>query len=54
MGLVPLDLHDWITPDERMAFELGAKERLLDERHHEVVAALPTAAEGVKSLPYIS
>jgi len=46
MGLVPLDLHDWIAPDERMALELGDKERLLHERHHEVFAALPAAAEG--------
>jgi hypothetical protein len=46
MGLVPLDLRDWIAPDARMAFELGDKERLLGERHHEVFAALPAAAEG--------
>lgn len=46
MGLVPLDLRDWIAPDERMALELRDKERLLCERHHEVFAALPAAAEG--------
>jgi hypothetical protein len=46
MGLVPLDLRDWIAPDERMALELRDKERLLHERHHEVFAALPAAAEG--------
>jgi hypothetical protein len=46
MGLVPLNLRDWIAPDERMALELRDKERLLGERHHEVFAALPTAAEG--------
>ena len=46
MGLLPLDLHDWIEPDERMASELAEKERLLREHHHEVFAVLPEAAEG--------
>lgn len=46
MGLLPLDLHDWIEPDEYMAVELAEKEQLLQERHHEVFAVLPEAAEG--------
>jgi len=46
MGLLPLDLRNWIEPDERMASELAEKERLLCERHHDVFAALPEAAEG--------
>lgn len=43
MGLQPLDLRDWIEPDERMVVELAEKERLLRERHHEVFAVLPEA-----------
>ncbi|MEW6297333.1 MAG: DUF3445 domain-containing protein [Thermodesulfobacteriota bacterium] len=43
MGLQPLDLRDWIEPDERMVVELPEKERLLRERHHEVFAVLPEA-----------
>ena len=46
MGLLPLDLRDWIEPDEPMASELAEKERLLRERHQETFAALPEAAEG--------
>jgi hypothetical protein len=46
MGLFPLELHDWIEPDEHMAVELAEKERLLRERPHEVFASLPEAAEG--------
>ncbi len=46
MGLVPLDLRDWIEPDEHMATELHEKERLLRQQHQEVFAALPTAAAG--------
>ena len=45
MGLTPLDLHDWIAPDARMAAELAAKERLLRERHGDVFIALPEAAD---------
>jgi hypothetical protein len=44
MGLTPLDLHDWIEPDARMAVELAEKERLLRERHGDVFIALPEAA----------
>lgn len=46
MGLAPLDLHDWIEPDAQMAADLTEKARLLRDRHHEVFAALPGAAEG--------
>ena len=46
MGLVPLDLRDWIEPDERMAAELDDKERLLRDRHQDVFAVLPEATEG--------
>ena len=46
MGLMPLDLKDWIEPDARCAVELTQKERLLTERHDEVFAALPEAAPG--------
>jgi hypothetical protein len=46
MGLFPLDLRDWIEPDERMVVELGEKDRLLRERPHEVFAVLPEATEG--------
>jgi hypothetical protein len=45
MGLTPLDLHDWIAPDARMAAELAAKEQLLRERHGDVFIALPEAAD---------
>lgn len=43
MGLQPLDLQDWLEPDERMVVELPEKERLLRERHGEVFAVLPEA-----------
>ncbi len=46
MGLVPLDLQDWIEPDDQMATDLAEKERLCRERHHEVFAALPAADTG--------
>ncbi len=46
MGLFPLELQDWIEPDERMVTELAEKERLLHERPYDVFAALPEAAEG--------
>jgi hypothetical protein len=45
MGLRPLELQDWIEPDEHMAVELATKERLLRDRHHEVFAVLPEATE---------
>lgn len=45
-GLQPLDLQDWIEPDEHLARELDEKERLLRERHHEVFAVLPEALAG--------
>jgi len=46
MGLLPLDLHDWIEPDEYMAVELAERERLLREQHPAVFAALPEAFDG--------
>lgn len=45
MGLMPLDLTDWIASDSRMETDLDEKERLLSQRHNEVFAALPEAAE---------
>jgi hypothetical protein len=44
MGLVPLDLQDWINPDEHLAQDLFTKAQLLQERHQEVFVALPEAA----------
>ncbi len=46
MGLMPLDLKDWIEPDSQCAVELKEKERLLTERHAAVFAARPEAALG--------
>ena len=46
MGLLPLDLQDWIEPDESMVVELAEKERLLRERHPEVFSVLPEAFDG--------
>ena len=46
MGLIPLNLKDWIEPDAQCAVELKEKERLLTERHAEVFAALPEADPG--------
>ncbi|MGE0826326.1 MAG: DUF3445 domain-containing protein [Candidatus Binatia bacterium] len=46
MGLLPLDFHDWIEPDERMAVELAEKARLLAGWHSDVFATLPAAAAG--------
>ncbi len=50
MGLQPLDLRDWIEPDDRFVAELAEKERLLTERHQEVFVVLPEAAEGSAEL----
>ena len=46
MNLLPLDLQDWIEPDESMVVELAEKERLLRERHPEVFSVLPEAFDG--------
>ena len=46
MGLAPLDLRDWIEPDEHMSAELAVKEHLLCLRHEDVFAALPAARAG--------
>jgi hypothetical protein len=50
MGLRPLDLQDWIEPDEHLAVELAEKDRLLRDRHQEVFAVLPEAMEGSKEV----
>jgi hypothetical protein len=39
IGLAPLDLADWIQPDERLAAYLHEKERLLTQRHGDVFVA---------------
>jgi len=46
MGLLPLDLHDWIEPDEHMAVELAEKGRLLREQYPAVFAVLPEVFNG--------
>lgn len=46
MGTRPLDLDDWIEVDEHRAAELREKDRLLRERHDEVVAHLPEGEAG--------
>lgn len=38
MGLRPLDLGDWLEPDEHRDAELALKARLVGERHDDVVA----------------
>ena len=44
MGIMPLNLNEWIEPDTHFAEELKEKERLLTERYGEVFAVLPEAA----------
>ncbi len=46
MGLLSLDLADWIETDSDLAPDLALKRSLLDERHGEVFASLPEAAPG--------
>jgi len=46
MGLMQLDLKDWIEPDQSLAIELREKERLLRQQPAAVFAALPQAAAG--------
>jgi hypothetical protein len=46
MGLKALDLREWIEVDADFADQLAERRRLLEERHHEVCAALPEAAAG--------
>lgn len=41
MGMVALDLKDWIDVDHSRATELTEKERLLSEKHEAVFADLP-------------
>jgi dimethylamine monooxygenase subunit A len=41
MGLIALDLEQWIEPDEHLAAELVEKDRLLTERHEDVVGVRP-------------
>ena len=46
MGLVQLDLKDWIELDGNLVSELKEKERLLTQRHDDVFAVLPGAEPG--------
>jgi len=46
MGLMQLDLNDWIEPNEDLVVELREKERLLSQHRAEVFATLPQAAAG--------
>jgi hypothetical protein len=41
IGLKPLDVDRWIEPDEEAPVQFANKMQLLDERHGDVVAALP-------------
>ena len=46
MGLLSLDLNDWIQLDDDYQDQLAEKERLRAERHGEVFAALPGSLSG--------
>ena len=46
MGLVQLDLKDWIGLDDNLVSELTEKECLLTQRHDDVFAVLPEAEPG--------
>ena len=46
MGLVHLDLKDWIKPDDNLPAELKEKERLLTECYDQVFCVLPEAEPG--------
>jgi len=50
MGLGPLDLHDWIEPDEHLVADLQEKDRLLRERYDDVFAVQPEAAPSSSEL----
>jgi len=41
IGLAPLDLSDWIEPDERLAAYLAEKRRLLSEKRGGVFGEEP-------------
>lgn len=41
MGLVALDLDQWIEPDEHFVEELSEKHRLLTEQHEDVIGTRP-------------
>jgi len=45
IGLAPLDLADWIEPDERLSADLAEKDRLFSERRGIVFAAEPDTVE---------
>jgi hypothetical protein len=45
IGLAPLDLADWIEPDERLSADLAEKDRLFAERRAIVFAAEPDTVE---------
>ncbi len=46
MGTRPLDLDRWLILDGRFDDELALKNRLLTERHHDVIATLPGSEPG--------
>jgi dimethylamine monooxygenase subunit A len=46
MGIKALDLQEWIEIDERFAAQLAERQRLLDERRSDVLAALPESGTG--------
>lgn len=46
MGLVALDLNDWVEIDADMAADLALKRDLLAKRHNEVFESLPEALAG--------
>lgn len=48
MDLHPLDMAEWIEIDERLPVDLAEKQRLLAERHDEVLAALPESLAGAQ------
>ncbi|HSA82686.1 MAG TPA: DUF3445 domain-containing protein [Geminicoccaceae bacterium] len=46
MGLKALDLREWIEVDEDFAGQLAERRRMLDQRHGEVLGALPESVAG--------
>jgi len=54
MGLGRITDDLWLLPDERREIEVVERRRLLAERHHDVVAALPgTEAAGAEVLDLV-
>ena len=50
MGMVALDLKDWIDVDHSRATELTEKERLLSEKHEAVFADLPGSEDAQREV----